>query len=100
MEQTYEEKLEAARKWQAEQEARPISKTIGLLDTAELQAKRALDLTWSSNRVARDVKLRYVSEADAQDIKEAITRARYAIIELNEILGLAEVSLNEIVEAE
>lgn len=99
MEQTYEDKLEAARQWQAEQEARPISKVIGLLDSSELQAKRALDLVWSSNRVARDVKLRYVSEADAQDIRESIARARMAVIELNEILGLAQVRLNEVVEA-
>lgn len=99
MNQTYEDKLEAARQWQAEQEARPISQTIRLLDTAEVQAKRATDLVWSSNRIARDVKLRYVSEADSQDIREAITKARHAVIELNEILGLAEVSLNEIVEA-
>lgn len=99
MEQTYEQKLEAARQWQAEQDARPISATIKLLESAEQQAKRASELAWSSNQVARDVKLRYVSEADSQDVREAIQRARHAAIELNEILGLAEVSLAEIVEA-
>lgn len=99
MEQTYEQRLEAVRQWQREQDARPISKTINLLDTAEKQANRVAELVWSSNRIARDVKLRYVSEADAQDIREAIAKARHAVIELNEILGLAETSLNEVVEA-
>lgn len=94
----YLEMLESARKWQEEQEARPISQTIGILYSAEQQSRRVMELAWSAQMVARDVKLRYVSQPDVEDIREAITKARYAVIELNEILGLAEVSLGEIVD--
>ena len=99
MEQTYEERLEAARQWQKEQDARPISETIRLLDEAEAKARLVAELAWSANRVARDVKLRYVSANDAQDIQDAISRVSYSLEKLNKMLGSAVVSLNEIVEA-
>lgn len=88
-----------AKAWKAEQDARPISKTVNLIGEAYESARNLASFTYDVERLARTIMTeRYVSASDTAEIKQSIVETQDLIFALICKLEDAKASLTEAVE--
>lgn len=91
---------EQARAWKAEQDARPIAKTVSLCAEAYESARELASTAYDVERLARSIMVeRYVSASDTAEIKESIINTQDLIFALICKLEDAKASLAGAVEA-
>lgn len=97
--ENFQEIAKQARAWQAEQDARPISKTVNLISEAYESARELASTAYDVERLARTIKTeRIVSASDTAEIKESIINTQDLIFALICKLEDAKASLAEAVE--
>ena len=86
--------LRLARLWQAEQDARPIAKTVSLTGEAYQSARELANVVYDVERLARTVMTtRYVSRSDTAEIKQSIIDTQDLVFALVNKLEDAKASL-------
>lgn len=97
--QNFQRIAEQARAWQAEQDARPISKTVNLIGEAKQSASELANTAYDVERLARKIMTeRYVSASDTAEIKESIINTQDLLFALICKLEDAKASLSDAVE--
>lgn len=85
---------EQAKAWQAEQNARPIAKTVSLVAEAYESARELANVAYDVERLARTIMTtRYVSASDTAEIKQSIIDTQDLLYALVSKLEDAKASL-------